>query len=155
MIGGTRVVARDPAGSAEEKLWYDFSAPANQEYATSVHPCNVSAKITSRNYAYSGPLGNFGALRIEYPATTCNLQGLDEEIFLPGIGLGRRVDLSPGNRTFDLVFARVAAGRKNLMGGFPMDIRFDSIADWHNPAIDQRTLTDEVSHAVRVLNDAK
>jgi hypothetical protein len=109
VIGGTHlVVARDPTGSDEEKLWYDFSAPENQEYPTSVHPCNVSARITSRNYAYSGPLGDFEALRIEYPATTCNLQGLDEEIFLPGIGLARRVDLSPGNRTFDLVFARVA-----------------------------------------------
>src|SRR5580704_7734495 len=32
-------------------------------------------------------------------ATTCDLQGLVEEIFLPGIGLSRRVDLVPGSRT--------------------------------------------------------
>jgi hypothetical protein len=49
------------------------------------------------------------------------------------------------------------SGRKNLIwvsGGFPMDIGFDSIAAWRNPAIDQRTFTEEVSHAVRAMNDA-
>src|SRR5260370_19711606 len=79
---------------------------------------------------------------------------------------------SPAERSFyttDRVFATLRAlefianhmarqsGRKNLIwvsGGFPMDIGFDSIADWHNPAIDQRTFTDEVSHAVRGMNDA-
>jgi VWFA-related protein len=79
---------------------------------------------------------------------------------------------SPAERSFytsDRVFATLRAlefianhmarqsGRKNLIwvsGGFPLDIGFDSIEDWHNPAIDQRTFTDEVSHAVRVMNDA-
>jgi hypothetical protein len=107
MVDSNRLVARDPDESAEEKLWYDFSAPENEEYPTWVHPCNVSAKITSRQYPYSSALGDYAALRIEYPATTCNLQGLVEEIFLPGIGLARRVDLVPGSRTYDLIFARI------------------------------------------------
>ena len=37
----SRTVTRDPDGSAEEKLWYDFSAPENEEYRLSrgnVHP---------------------------------------------------------------------------------------------------------------------
>jgi hypothetical protein len=106
-VDGSRVVARDPDGSAEEKLWYDFAAPEDQEYPTSVHPCNVSAEITSREFDYSGPLGHYSALQIQYPATTCNLQGLVEEIFLPAIGLARRVDLVPGSRTYDLIFALV------------------------------------------------
>ena len=107
MVDSARLVARDPEGSDEEKLWYDFSAPENEEYPTSVHPCNVSAKITSRKYSYSGALGDYASLRIEYPATTCNLQGLVEEIFLPGIGLARRIDLVPGSRTYDLLYARI------------------------------------------------
>jgi hypothetical protein len=106
-VDGSRVVARDPDGSPEEKLWYDFAAPENQEYSTSVHPCNVTAEIASRKFDYSGPLGHYSALQIKYPATTCNLQGLVEEIFLPSIGLARRVDLVPGDRTYDLIFALV------------------------------------------------
>jgi VWFA-related protein len=48
-------------------------------------------------------------------------------------------------------------GRKNLIwvsGGFPLDIGFDSIADWKNPAVDQRTFTDEVDRTMRAMNDA-
>src|SRR6185312_5440170 len=48
-------------------------------------------------------------------------------------------------------------GRKNLIwvsGGFPLDIGFDSIADWHNPAVDQRTFTEEVDRTLRAMNDA-
>ena len=107
MVDGSRIVARDPDGGPDERLWYDFAAPENQDYATSVHPCNVSAEIASREFDYSGPLGHYSALQIKYPATTCNLQGLVEEIFLPSIGLARRIDLVPGNRTYDLVFALV------------------------------------------------
>lgn len=107
MADSNRLVARDPEGS-DEKLWYDFSAPKNEEYFTFVHPCNVSAKITSRKFPYSGPLGDYESLRVEYPATTCNLQGLVEEIFLPGIGLARRVDLVPGSRAYELTYARIA-----------------------------------------------
>ena len=106
-VDGSRVVARDPNGGDEEKLWYDFAAPQNQEYQTSVHPCNVSAEITSREFDYAGPLGHYSALQIQYPATTCNLQGLVEEIFVPSIGLARRVDLVPGSRAYDLIFANV------------------------------------------------
>src|ERR1700736_6314787 len=39
-VDGSRVVARDPDGGAEERLWYDFAASENQEYQTSVHLCN-------------------------------------------------------------------------------------------------------------------
>ena len=48
-------------------------------------------------------------------------------------------------------------GRKNLIwvsGGFPLEIGFDNAAAWRNPQIDQRTFTDEVSEAVRAVNDA-
>ncbi len=48
-------------------------------------------------------------------------------------------------------------GRKNLIwvsGGFPLEIGFDNAAAWRNPQIEQRTFTDEVSHAVRAVNDA-
>jgi VWFA-related protein len=79
---------------------------------------------------------------------------------------------SPAERGFyttDRVFATLRAlefianhmarqsGRKNLIwvsGGFPLEIGFDNIEAFRNPAIEQRTFTDEVSHAVRAMNDA-
>jgi hypothetical protein len=125
LADGSRLVARNPKEDAKERLWYDFSAPEDEEYATSVHPCNVSARITSRNFKYSGPLGDFAGLRIEYPASTCDLQGLVEEIFLPRIGLARRVDLVPGSRTYDLIYARVGGRdivpRKELAFSLTLD----------------------------------
>jgi hypothetical protein len=107
LVDSSRLVARDPDADRTEKLWYDFSAAEGEEYVTSVHPCNLSATIASRQFDYSGPLGHFTALQIKYPATTCDLQGLVEEIFVPHIGLARRVDLVPGSRTYDLIYARV------------------------------------------------
>lgn len=62
-------------------------------------------------------------------------------------------------RTFEFIAQHMAQlpGRKNLIwvsGGFPLDIGFDSIADWHNPAVDQRTFTEEVDRTLRAMNDA-
>src|SRR5258708_1326927 len=48
-------------------------------------------------------------------------------------------------------------GRKNLIwvsGGFPLTIGFESLAAWGNPAIEQRTFTDEVNRTVQALNNA-
>lgn len=62
-------------------------------------------------------------------------------------------------RTFEFIAEHMGQlpGRKNLIwvsGGFPLDIGFDSIADWHNPAVDQRTFTEEVDRTLRAMNDA-
>src|SRR5258708_34662911 len=35
MVDSSRLVARDPDGSPEEKLWYNFAAPEKEEYSTS------------------------------------------------------------------------------------------------------------------------
>lgn len=48
-------------------------------------------------------------------------------------------------------------GRKNLIwvsGGFPLDIGYDSLAEWKNPAVEQRTFTEEVDRTMRAMNDA-
>ena len=48
-------------------------------------------------------------------------------------------------------------GRKNLIwvsGGFPLTIGFENLAAWRDPAIEQRTFTDEVNRTVRALNNA-
>ncbi|MGH9666741.1 MAG: VWA domain-containing protein [Bryobacteraceae bacterium] len=48
-------------------------------------------------------------------------------------------------------------GRKNLIwisGGFPLDIGFDSMAAWHNPARLQETFSDQVDKCIRALNNA-
>ena len=62
-------------------------------------------------------------------------------------------------RAFEFIAQHLAQvpGRKNLIwvsGGFPLDIGYDSIADWHDPAIDQRTFTEEVDRTLRAMNDA-
>ncbi len=60
---------------------------------------------------------------------------------------------------FDFLSQHLAQlpGRKNLIwvsGGFPLDIGFDSLADWKNPNVDQRMFTDEVDRTMRSMNDA-
>jgi VWFA-related protein len=48
-------------------------------------------------------------------------------------------------------------GRKNLIwvsGGFPLTIGFHNLAEWNNPAVDQRTFFDEVNRTVQAINDA-
>jgi VWFA-related protein len=62
-------------------------------------------------------------------------------------------------RAFEFIAEHLAQlpGRKNLIwvsGGFPLDIGFDRLADWKNPAVDQRTFTEEVDRTVRAINDA-
>ena len=62
-------------------------------------------------------------------------------------------------RVFEFIAEHLAQlpGRKNLIwvsGGFPLDIGFDSLADWKNPAVDQRTFTEEVDRTLRAMNDA-
>jgi VWFA-related protein len=62
-------------------------------------------------------------------------------------------------RAFEFIAEHLAQlpGRKNLIwvsGGFPLDIGFDSLADWKNPAVDQRTFTEEVDRTIRAINDA-
>lgn len=48
-------------------------------------------------------------------------------------------------------------GRKNLIwvsGGFPLTLGFDNIAEFRDPARDQRTFNDEITQCVRAMNNA-
>jgi len=48
-------------------------------------------------------------------------------------------------------------GRKNLIwvsGGFPLTIGFENLAQFSNPAVDQRTFGDEVNRTVQAVNNA-
>jgi VWFA-related protein len=62
-------------------------------------------------------------------------------------------------RAFEFISEHLAQlpGRKNLIwvsGGFPLEIGYDSVADFKNPAVDQRTFTEEVDRTLRAMNDA-
>jgi len=62
-------------------------------------------------------------------------------------------------RTFEFIAEHLAQvpGRKNLIwvsGGFPLDIGYDSLAAWKNPAVEQRMFTNEVDRTMRAMNDA-
>src|SRR5260370_18431372 len=107
--GDGKLVTREFEGGLEQ-LWYDFAAAPMMEYQTSVHPCNTTAAVQSTSESVHLILGDFdGALRIAYPATSCNVQGLVEEVFVPDVGLARRIDLAPADRPFELRYAKLGA----------------------------------------------
>ena len=62
-------------------------------------------------------------------------------------------------RTFEFIAQHLSQvpGRKNLIwvsGGFPLDVGYDSLKDWKNPAVDQRMFTEEVDRTLSAMNDA-
>jgi hypothetical protein len=97
------------AASSQEKIWLDTSTPVAGESPSSVDPCNPFSRIESREWKYSGPLGEFtNALAVRYSPGSCADAGLDADYFLPWVGLAQRVSQSiAGPRQYDLVYARL------------------------------------------------
>jgi hypothetical protein len=93
----------------QKSVWAAFGAPEGTPYATSVHPCDKTAQIASRNARYSGPVGEFSnALRIVYPPGTCADAGVSEDLFLPYVGLVSRTFITiAGPQRYDLIYARL------------------------------------------------
>jgi hypothetical protein len=97
-----------PAERAETLL-YAFGLAEGEEYRTSIHGCNPSARIDSKAAHYEGPIGVYGnAIHLAY-TNACNYSGLFDETFLPGIGMVQRGDTAVGQFQYNLVYARVGA----------------------------------------------
>jgi len=97
--------AYDAAGGTE-KLWTSFGqAP----FTSGVPPCDQPARVVSTAARYSGPIGSFSnALQIDYSAGGCADAGLEQDLYLPWVGLvQRRTTTIAGPVTYDLVYARL------------------------------------------------
>ena len=78
--------------------------------------------------------------------------GMERDFYVSNRALGtlRALEFTANN------LARVP-GRKNLVwlsGGFPTTIGFDNVHEWSDPSRDHRTFGDDITRAVRALNDA-
>ena len=95
--------------SRAERPYLNFSAAEGRPFATSVHPCNATAEIDSKNFKGAFPLGEFsGVAAIRYGGLTCADAGLTADYYLPYIGLLRRTEITiAGPRTYDLTYARI------------------------------------------------
>jgi hypothetical protein len=106
--GGT-LYRYDP-GLGVESVWAEFGAPAGATYRTSIHPCNPTARVESRDSLARVPAGSFaGALSIRYPPANCADAGLESDTYVPFVGLVRRVSQTiAGPRTMELTYARIS-----------------------------------------------
>jgi len=92
-----------------ETLLYAFGLAEGEEFRTSIHGCNPSARLDSKAARYEGPIGVYAnAIHVAY-TDSCNYAGLFDETFLPGIGMVQRGDTAVGQFQYNLVYARVGA----------------------------------------------
>lgn len=92
-----------------EKTWVPFGAATGEAFQTEVDPCNRTGVIRSRNAVIKLPVGEFNnGLEVGYQTFQCADAGLVTETFLPDVGLvQRRITTIAGERSYDLVYARV------------------------------------------------
>lgn len=115
--GGQAWVRNDAEGrillwderARQERVLLDAAAPEGSPHPTAMDPCNPQAVIRSRNAKYTGPAGEFeGVLQVAYLPGPCLDAGLTGELWLPWVGMLRRVRTSiAGPREYDLVYAQL------------------------------------------------
>jgi hypothetical protein len=104
---GHRLLRYDRA-ERTEKVYLDFGAPLDRSVPSFAHPCNGTAAIASRDARLRLPLGEFGLINVIYGSNVCADAGLTQDLFLPYVGLMRRVEGSlTGDRRYDLIYARI------------------------------------------------
>jgi hypothetical protein len=105
---GDSILAYDPDQN-RESLWYVFGSANGVIYETNLpEACCGKAVVVSTATTYKGPVGEFqDALEINYPGTF--QVGIENELFLPNIGLVHRAQATggPSFATYDLIYARV------------------------------------------------
>lgn len=96
--------------NGEDLLLADFGAAEGSSYTSyMLTECPAQATIQSRSAHYDAPSGSFDSgIDIRYGQSNCRDAGLEQEIFLPNIGMVRRVNQTfAGPVTYDLAYARV------------------------------------------------
>jgi len=111
-----------------ESIWIDFAAQPPAVFKPGSDPCASHAAIESREWPYTGPIGEFkNALSVKYAPGSCADAGLERDVFLPSVGLVRRTSQTIiGPRNFDLIYARL--GSTVISGG---DAGFSLTLDKH------------------------
>jgi hypothetical protein len=81
----------------------------NTAFPAASENCQQQAQSTAREETYQGPVGSFdGARRVTYQGGICADAGTQYEIYVPNLGLARRVETSfAGEKVFDLVYAQI------------------------------------------------
>ncbi|MBY0504207.1 MAG: hypothetical protein K2X03_09865 [Bryobacteraceae bacterium] len=92
-----------------ERPYLNFAAEERRSFPSSVHPCNSSAEIGSKNFSGTFPLGDFSSVAlVRYTGLTCADAGLTADYYLPYLGLLRRTETTiAGPRVYDLSYARI------------------------------------------------
>lgn len=116
--GGVRWLRQNDAGAIVEYLtdtkavrpFLALQSPIGQRFDSNVDSCHRSATVVSRTEKLSlAAAGEFtNALQLRYMDSICADAGVEQDFYLPDIGLVRRVQTSiAGPITFDLAYARI------------------------------------------------
>ncbi|MCX6620080.1 MAG: BsuPI-related putative proteinase inhibitor [Acidobacteria bacterium] len=94
-----------------ETVWAYFGGEQGSTYTSTADACSPTAMVESTAGKYSGSLGAFeNSFLIRYPPASCRDAGLEQDVFLPGVGLVRRVEQTiAGPRSYDLIYTRMGA----------------------------------------------
>lgn len=166
-----KLLQLEPA-TGTERLLEDFSASEKATFSTSVDMCSTNATVESRGGAYNGPIGAFGseALIVNYTGT-CADAGVVKDVFLPWVGLVKRIETSfAGPRVFDLIYTRVgtamqaaaplvsftlALDRQSYAQGDPMMARLTVRSTQNDPLVLQFTSGQEYDLAIQDSDGAE
>jgi len=140
-----RLVAFEP-DTGLETVWYDFGAEIDAAWSSGLPlDCTGTAQITSKPSYADDRITQIAPafLTIQYGPTQCADVGLVEEIFVPGMGLIRRVSQSiAGPRTLSLAHAQVG-GRVIGSSGLRVSLSLNQavyVADLEPPADSSRSV---------------
>jgi len=103
------VVEFDQSSNAE-RPFLALQLAAGERFDTSIHECNKTGMIASREAKLSIPgVGDFSnAVEVEYQITNCADFGFTNDFFIPDVGPVKHVETSfAGPVTYELVYARV------------------------------------------------
>ena len=149
MTADDQLVAFDPDTSLET-VWYDFGAEIDVPWRSGLPlDCTGEAQITSKPPYADDTVAQIAPafLTIQYGPTQCADAGLVEEIFVPSMGMVRRVSQSiAGPRTLSLAHAQVG-GRVIGSSGLTVSLTLSQavyVADLEPPV--------DVGHSVPTLN---
>jgi hypothetical protein len=103
------VVEFDQSSNAE-RPFLSLNLAAGERFETSIHECNKTGVIASREAKLSIPgIGDFSnAVEVQYQITNCADFGFTNDFFLADVGPVKRVETSiAGPVTYELLYARV------------------------------------------------
>jgi hypothetical protein len=94
------------SSAKKEKVWVAFGSDPGQAFTTEIDSCVKTGKIDSKAARYSGAIGNFtNALQVTF-TQSCADAGIQNQMFLPYVGLVQHVVDIAGSRKYTLIYSR-------------------------------------------------